>query len=72
MTERDLRNAATAPGAETFVRTFELFEHAQAGTLLGLLLQKLVLLGGGLLQLDLQFLQARLPLLHRAALGLPR
>ena len=56
--------------AETFVRPFELLEHVQARTFLGLRLQKLVLLGGRRLQFHLEFAQPVLPLLDRAALGL--
>ena len=70
MTERDWRKAAWVPALKPFVRAFELLEHVQARTFLGLLLQKLVLFGGRLLQFRLQFAQPVLPLLDRTALGL--
>ena len=54
---------------ETFVRTFELFEHMQTGTFFGLLLQKFILRLRRGVQFALQLAEAILPLLHGAARG---
>ena len=44
-----LLSAASGAGAEAFVRSLQLLEHVQAGTLLGLLLQQLRPVPGGAL-----------------------
>ena len=55
---------------KTFARTFKLLQHVEARTFFRLLLQKLIVFGGQLLQLRLQFAQPILPLFNRAAFGL--
>ena len=54
---------------KSFVRTFELFQHREARTFVGLLVQEFVLLRRGRLQFSLQLAQPVLTLFDRTARG---